>query len=435
MIEAKYYKDFRHNYLIITNEDFPTDTYQCKMITGNRIEGLVPCMERHINGETLLYYEITSKQSLASLYEDGGITMEQLNRLFLQIKRTWDGISKYLLKESSLVLQPEFIFADIETEEFAFLYYPFETEENYIVLLLEFLADKVNSEDKDAVEVTYKMLELATRDQFVLDEVLEWFKEDCNERMNEKREYPEYTEESDNSSSVESFEEEYSDWQGSKGNIEKRKKYNQKISYACMIVSIALEGILYYIYWGWELSEKMLIYLYTGAVMLGVLFLANGFWILYNKMFHGQSLIWDKIFDLRDKEREKEERPYQSTIISEKVQEQAKQAYGNTIFIPWIENCENKLYGTGKGNKNHIDLNRLPLTVGKLAGSVDMVIDDQSISRRHAKFIRDGNKIYMIDLNSTNGTFKNGLRLLPNTSEVLEPGDEIRLGKLKFIYR
>ena len=265
--------------------------------------------------------------------------------------------------------------------------------------------------------------------------MLEWFKEDCNERMNEKREYPEYTEESDNSSSVESFEEEYSDWQGSKGNIEKRKKYNQKISYACMIVSIALEGILYYIYWGWELSEKMLIYLYTGAVMLGVLFLANGFWILYNKMFHGQSLIWDKIFDLRDKEREKEERPYQSTIISEKVQEQAKQAYGNTIFIPWIENCENKLYGTGKGNKNHIDLNRLPLTVGKLAGSVDMVIDDQSISRRHAKFIRDGNKIYMTDLNSTNGTFKNGLRLLPNTSEVLEPGDEIRLGKLKFIYR
>lgn len=41
----------------------------------------------------------------------------------------------------------------------------------------------------------------------------------------------------------------------------------------------------------------------------------------------------------------------------------------------------------------------------------------------------------MTDLNSTNGTFKNGMRLLPNTSELLEPGDEIRLGKLKFIYR
>ena len=100
-----------------------------------------------------------------------------------------------------------------------------------------------------------------------------------------------------------------------------------------------------------------------------------------------------------------------------------------------MENCENKLYGVGKSNKNHIDLNRLPLTVGKLAGSVDMVIEDQSISRRHARFFREGNRVYMSDLNSTNGSFKNGVRLLPNASEVLEPGDEIRLGKLKFIYR
>lgn len=434
MIEAKYYKDFRHNYLIIKNEDIPADTYQCKMITGNRIEGLIPCMERHINGETLLYYEITSKQSLASLYEDNRITMEQLNKLFWQIKRTWDGISKFLLKESSLVLRPEFIFADIETEEYMFLYYPFETEENYIVLLLEFLADRVNSEDKDAVEVTYKMLELAVKDQFVLDEVLEWFKEDSAERMREEREDREYEKEYDNTFLTEPFEEEYQGLQEDKGKVEKKKRYNEKTAYAGMIVSMVLEGILYYIYSVFSLSEKMMIYLYGGAAMLGMLFLTSVLGVLYMKVFHGNLPIWDRISTFRNEERE-EEKPYQNIIISEKVQEQAKQAYGNTIFIPWTENCENKLYGAGRGNKNHIDLNRLPLTVGKLAGSVDMVIDDQSISRRHVKFARDGNKIYMTDLNSTNGTFKNGLRLLPNTSEALEPGDEIRLGKLKFIYR
>ena len=85
--------------------------------------------------------------------------------------------------------------------------------------------------------------------------------------------------------------------------------------------------------------------------------------------------------------------------------------------------------------KHHIDLNRLPLTVGKMAGAVDMVINETSISRMHAKFSKGGNKVYVTDLNSTNGTFKNGLRLEPNASEIIEPGDEIRLGKLKFIYR
>ena len=64
-----------------------------------------------------------------------------------------------------------------------------------------------------------------------------------------------------------------------------------------------------------------------------------------------------------------------------------------------------------------------------------MVIKEQSISRMHAKFSRNGNSIYVTDLNSTNGTFKNGMRIVPNTSEMIEPGDEIRLGKLKFIYR
>jgi len=50
-------------------------------------------------------------------------------------------------------------------------------------------------------------------------------------------------------------------------------------------------------------------------------------------------------------------------------------------------------------------------------------------------FPRNGNKIFITDLNSTNGTFRNGIRLSPNASEIIEPGDEIRLGKLKFVYR
>ena len=166
----------------------------------------------------------------------------------------------------------------------------------------------------------------------------------------------------------------------------------------------------------------------------GALFLGNAGFFIYDLFLSGKREDGGIKERFRKTERE-EEKPYRETDISDRIQQKAEQAYGNTVFIPWVENCENKLYGVGKGNKNHIDLGKLPLTVGKLAGSVDMVIEDQSISRRHARFFREGNRIYMSDLNSTNGSFKNGMRLLPNASEVLEPGDEIRLGKLKFIYR
>ena len=67
-MEVKYYKDFRNNYLILKSQETKENTYQCKMITENRISGFLPCKERHINGEKLLYYDISSKQSLQKLF-------------------------------------------------------------------------------------------------------------------------------------------------------------------------------------------------------------------------------------------------------------------------------------------------------------------------------------------------------------------------------
>ena len=57
--------------------------------------------------------------------------------------------------------------------------------------------------------------------------------------------------------------------------------------------------------------------------------------------------------------------------------------------------------------------------------SCDIVLSDSSISRRHA-VLEQRRKLYVIrDLNSTNGTFVNGIRI---TERVLQPEDEIQLG-------
>ncbi len=70
-----------------------------------------------------------------------------------------------------------------------------------------------------------------------------------------------------------------------------------------------------------------------------------------------------------------------------------------------------------------------------MAGNVDIVIKDSTISRIHARFTKQENKIYVTDMNSTNGTFKNGLRLEPNETVLIEQGDELRFGRLTFCYR
>ena len=74
-------------------------------------------------------------------------------------------------------------------------------------------------------------------------------------------------------------------------------------------------------------------------------------------------------------------------------------------------------------------------TIGKKRGETDLVLNDQSISRLHARIIKETDGYYLEDMNSTNGTFKNGLQLQPYERRKLEEGDEITLGKITVIYR
>jgi hypothetical protein len=109
--------------------------------------------------------------------------------------------------------------------------------------------------------------------------------------------------------------------------------------------------------------------------------------------------------------------------------------YGNTVFFEAADLAEYKLYALDRKNKSHITLEKFPCTVGKMAGCVDHVLIDDSVSRIHARFDRKDNHIFITDMNSTNGTYKNGLRMQPQETLEIEPGDEIRFGNLHYCYR
>lgn len=377
MLDVKYYKDYRHNYLIINdNGSLSENVYQRKMVTENQIKGLLASQERYINGDILLYYEITSKQSLSSIYDSKSIGMEQLRKFFIQLKLVNDMLQKYLLDGSCLILLPEYIFQNMESGEYFFIYYP-DPEEGTFSQLIDFFMSKVDNEDLKAVEIVYKIADLIHREQFAPDEVLKWFQPD----MEESGYYINCGYDTGSNEEYEYEEKEAYQLPQSEEEIAESESCGEKKNWIWRIFSLFLK----------KKKRK----------------------VFSNKV--------------------NEEYCYMDTY--EDAAPKSETDEGNTIFVPWIESCENKLYSMERKNKCHIDLNELPLTVGKLAGAVDFVINDASISRMHAKFFRKENKIYITDLNSTNGTFRNGMRLSPNASDTIEPGDEIRLGKLKFIYR
>jgi hypothetical protein len=71
-------------------------------------------------------------------------------------------------------------------------------------------------------------------------------------------------------------------------------------------------------------------------------------------------------------------------------------------------------------------------TIGRGEGN-DIKIDDLNISRFHAEFHAKDETLEVVDLGSTNGTFRNGERLTPHKSYPLVSGDEVAIGSTKFV--
>lgn len=78
-------------------------------------------------------------------------------------------------------------------------------------------------------------------------------------------------------------------------------------------------------------------------------------------------------------------------------------------------------------------------TLGRFANSDDPTKVDlnpygalqKGVSRAHAQLIMQNEKLYIIDLHSTNGTYINNVRLQPHQPALLHKGKELLLGRMR----
>ena len=68
------------------------------------------------------------------------------------------------------------------------------------------------------------------------------------------------------------------------------------------------------------------------------------------------------------------------------------------------------------------------LVIGRQPALVDEVIQDPTVSMRHARVIRRGGRFFIEDLNSREGTWINGERLVPFTPRALGPDAVVQFG-------
>jgi len=83
---------------------------------------------------------------------------------------------------------------------------------------------------------------------------------------------------------------------------------------------------------------------------------------------------------------------------------------------------------------------RAEFTLGRVSESQPIMPDidltpyqayASGVSRLHAVIKREHERVFVMDLGSSNGTYLNGKRLQPNTDQTISHGDMLSLGKLK----
>lgn len=487
MLEAKFFRDYKHSYMILPCKSTqPEKSYQCRQLTSNKIEELLRCSMRHVNGMTYFYYDISSRTTVESLYRDRQMSYRQIHELFEQLYQMCCRVGDYFMDETRLVFSPAYIFYDLSRKKYIGLYYPDYEEDRPYEALMDYVLEHMDSEDERLADCIYQIYERAEDSGFSLWDALQILAESeeygeegkaCAEDRGESR--GDLFSFSGNESSEKEWEggaSTQSDSRGPRENVsvpweeqeDKPAPVKKKSTFSVFVTVLSALGIagIVYIYGSYELSDEEIMTLLGCGALMGVCLIVGITGILKSSAKRGKrkAAAEEKPEKMYSDGMEDFYMPVQGTVSqgresgreavsmehvlsrdrepvlpapakNGKIAQEEEEICGNTVFFDSAKIAEYKLYALDKKNKKHIELTKFPFTVGKMAGCVDCVLADDSVSRIHARFERMGDVIQLTDMNSTNGTYRNGLRLQPQETVEIEPGDEIRFGKLNYCYR
>lgn len=400
-MQTEFVKSLNCNYERILLEEKPEEKrYQYCMIGRGGIKGLLSCNLRYVNGQGYLYYDITSKQNVRQVYSKKNITRDWLKDFLWSLRQVRQELERFLLDAENVLLFPEQIFQDLESRVFSFLYVPYHEGKNGIKELMDFWVEHIDYDDDLLVTCVYHMYEQMDQngEVYLQAQIFEDAKVLDAVRAAEADEARAQTMEAGKTAAGKTAA-----GKAAAGTAENRKRVSRTTETG-----------------GMTDDERAT----EGRMGIGQ----------PKKRFFG-------IFDGRKKDREMREqyrRNVQEIMGGQAVAEDSAydEDYGRTIYVqePAAERQAQRKLETSKGKLVAV-LESPVMTLGKKKGEADVVLEDASVSRLHARITKEQDVHYLEDLNSTNGTFKNGLQLQPYEKRELEEGDEVKLGRVTLIFR
>ncbi|MBQ7926097.1 MAG: FHA domain-containing protein [Lachnospiraceae bacterium] len=387
-MQMEYVRNLHSNYLRLELSEKPQERrYQYCILGRGGIDGLLNCELRYLDEKAFLYYDITSRHNLEQLYAGRLINRQWVLDFFQAMRRLQRELERFLLEEKGCVWNAEYLFQDLERNKFYCVYIPYYEGKSEFDKLLTFMIEHLDYEDDKLVECIYRIsdryrdLGIAYLEGQIFKDVEELIHVEVSGVITRGTENEPEMALTSTVNPPETYGSTY------RKTVEEEQAVRDK-------------GTRFSFWEGRRKREK-------------------------NTRISYRESMQQQIKGMRVAE----EADYMAELPFQEQQE-----CGNTIYMEEIpdRNRFHRLY-TPNGDVDVV-LPRKDVLIGKKESKVDIVISESSVSRLHAKLIYDG-EYYLEDMNSTNGTFINGLRLLPYEKRLLEPGDEVCLGKCLLIFR
>lgn len=383
MFVTEYIRNCNCNYERVLLEERPEEKkYQYCILGRGSIRYLLPCSLRYIDSETYLYYDISSTQNVMQVFRERKISREWFKDFLWGVKQMRCELDRFLLDVNCIIWNPAHIFQDLERNDFFFVYMPYYKGENELEKLFDFFVEQMDYQDENFVEFIYEVHEKIH--QMGLEYLQKQIHEDFMNLENNMRIY------------------EKKEAQFSTERIVQEKTLPEHP---------VIEDVIY------KETEKR-----------GLRFLLEGKKKKQSRKNDYREAIKQRINGLSTLA------VCEETHYNEEQKEVFEEEFGKTIYIEETVEVGNPALYKMNGEKT-IELQKFPFVIGKKKEEADLVLNDYSVSRIHARITLEEGIYYIEDLNSTNGTFKNGLRLQPYEKRRLESEDELKFGKTEYIYR
>ena len=368
------------------------------MLSENEIRGMVSFGIQSRNGKESYVYNISGMQSLTELYLQREIVYRELLVIFKGLSTVFESLSEYLLEGSGLLLDPEYIFEDLNRELF-FIFIPGAENELSVSMreLALFLIKRTDHRDDEAVRDAYDFYKRVYAGDYSTERYLK--RETAKEARGGEPSYgrearqPVNPAEAEAGWSAEAEGEEPEE----KGRISEKTVYGvcaAGLIFLASFISLAAfyspEGIGRIFY----NSEAVAVSGIIGAILVLIP-------VLYSNKKAGS----------------KPDKP---------AGERKKSPSGTRSGLYYLS-------ADREGAERSIFINEFPFTIGK-AADCGGIIDSRAVSRHHARIDKRKGGCYITDLGSTNGTSLGGIKLEPHRRELLSCGDEILFADRTYYY-